>query len=133
MLNTTITLSVDKANSGTVVNEVFTYDTHINPNKSMYYGDLHSVDSKETLVFSRVQNKVNGNFKGVFRTSQKYTRDVEVLGVDGSTLKVPAITECSDSFPVGMSDALKKEIRQYMIALRDNDSVMDAVHVQGQV
>lgn len=129
----TITLSVDKANNSTPSDEVFTRDGNINPNKSLYYGDLHSVDGAETLTVTRVPNKVNGNFKGVYRTSQKYRRDVEVLGVDGSTLKLPAIVETVDSFPVGMSAALKKEMRQYMVALRDNDTVMDAIHVQGQV
>jgi hypothetical protein len=58
---------------------------------------------------------------------------VTVLGVDGSSIKVPAIAENVDSFPVGMSAALIKEIRQYMVALRDNDTVMDLIHVQGQV
>lgn len=133
MLPTTITLTVDKANDSNPVNEVFTFDSHPNPNKSIYYGDLHSVDSEEILTITRVPAKVNGNFRGVYRTSQKYRRTVTVLGVDGASLKIPATSECSDSFPIGMTDALKKEIRQYMIALRDHDTVMDLIHVQGQI
>jgi len=133
MLGTTITLSVDKLNNATPVSEVFTFDSNINPNKSLYYGDLHTVDSKETLVFTRVPAKINGNFKGTQRSSQKYSRDFEVLGVNGETIKVTATTEVIDSFPVGLTSAQKKELRQYLVALRDNDTVMDLVHNNGQV
>lgn len=134
MLDLTLTLSVDKANDTNPVNESFTRDGgSVAPNKSLYYGDLHTVDAKETLTFTRVPSKINGNFKGTQRSSQKYARAVSVLGVDGSTIQAIATTECVDSFPVGMSSALKKEMRQYMVALRDNDTIMDKIHDQGQV
>jgi len=134
MLDLTLTLSVDKANNASPVSEVFTRDGGaVAPNKSLYYGDLHTVDSKETLGFTRVPAKVNGNFKGTQRSSQKYARTVQVLGVDGNTIDAIATTECIDSFPVGMTSALKKEMRQYLVALRDNDTIMDKVHDQGQV
>lgn len=134
MLDLTLTLSVDKANDNNAVNEVFTRDGGaVAPNKSFYYGDLHTVDAKETLAFTRVLPKINGNFKGTQRSSQKYARAFNVLGVDGSTIQAIATTECIDSFPVGMTSAHKKEMRQYMIALRDNDAIMDKIHDQGQV
>lgn len=133
MLETTIVLSVDKANNASPVSETFTRDGNINPNKSLYYGDLNTVDSKETLVFTRVPAKINGNFKGTQRSSQKYSRKFVVTGVDGANIDVIATTECVDSFPVGLTDAQKLELRQYMVALRDNDTVMNAIHNQGQV
>jgi len=134
MLDLTLTLSVDKANDSNAVNEVFTRDGGaVAPNKSLYYGDLHTVDAKETLAFARVPAKVNGNFKGTNRSSQKYSRTFTVLAVDGSNMDVIATTECIDSFPAGMTSAQKKEMRQYMISVRDNDTIMTAVHDQGQV
>jgi len=134
MLDLTLTLSVDKANNASPVNEVFTRDGGmVAPNKSLYYGDLHTVDAKETLTFARVLPKVNGNFKGTQRSSQKYSRTYSVLGVDGNSIDAIATTECIDSFPVGMTAAQKKEHRQYMVSVRDNDTIMDAVHNQGQV
>lgn len=134
MLGLTLTLSVDKANDNNAANEVFTRDGGaVAPNKSLYYGDLHTVDAKETLTFARVPAKINGNFKGTQRSSQKYSRTFTVLGVDGNNIDVIATTECIDSFPVGMTSAQKTEMRQYMVALRDNDTIMDAVHDQGQV
>lgn len=134
MLDLSLTISVDKANDASAVNEVFTRDGgSVAPNKSFYYGDLHTVDAKETLAFARVLPKINGNFKGTQRSSQKYARAFNVLGVDGNTIQAIATTECIDSFPVGMTSAQKKEMRQYMIGLRDNDTIMDKIHDQGQV
>jgi hypothetical protein len=85
----------------------------------------HDPAARNLLGLYRTAPKVNGNFKGVLKTSAKFTRDYTVAGVDSSDLVSPAIVEVNFSFPVGFAAADFVEIRQTLLALLDNDTIMD--------
>lgn len=119
-----ITLAVDVANNGTTVDYDFSrFEESLN--RTIYAGENHAIDAKDTLAIYRTAPKQSGNFKGVAKTSVKFTQDNTVLGVDGlAQLTSPLIAEVSFSIPVGVTTASVIEMRQRLIALLDQDSVM---------
>jgi hypothetical protein len=125
-----ITLAVDEANDSTLVDFVLTrFEEYLN--RSKYIGADHTLTLRDELSMYRTFQKQNGNFKGVAKSSVKFTRDFEVLGVDGiSTLTSPAIVEVSMSLPVGLTTAQIIELRQRAIALLDRDDIMTPLNSQ---
>lgn len=124
-----ITLPVDELNNGTPVNETLTRFEEFQ-NRAVYIGENHSMTEKDTLSLYRTFPKPNGNFKGVSKTSVKFSRDVAVLAVDGTTISAPLIIEVSFSLPVGVTDAEILLHRQRAIALLDLDTVMVPLNSQ---
>jgi hypothetical protein len=124
MLDNTITLSVDHDRDATPTDEDFTrFEEHIN--RSLYVGENHSVESRSTLTLTRSMPKVSGNFRGVKKTSAKFTQDLVVDGVDGSTTNVaPLILNLSISVPVGATAADCMHLRERMRAALDHQSIM---------
>lgn len=120
-----ITVAVDEENTGSTTDHVMTrYEEHLN--RSVYIGSGHSPASRYMLGFYRTAPKVNGNFKGVQKTSFKYTKDIVVDAVDGvSQLTSPIIIEVNFSFPVGTPAADFVQQRQEVLALLDMDTIMD--------
>lgn len=131
MLPNVITLAVDKLNDGNIVNEVLTRFEE-QTNRSVYVGESHSIESRDTCTFYRTLPKPNGNFKGVAKTAFKFSRDLLVLGVDNTTsVSAPLIVEVSFSIPIGATEANKLLARQRAIALLDlDDGVMDPLQNQ---
>lgn len=125
-----LVLPVDALNNGTPVNETFTrYQAH--ENRVTYIGDGHFPDARNTLALYRSFPTKSGNFKGTSKTSVKFTLDQEVAGVDASTtLTSPLILEVSFSVPVGVATADLVKARQRVMALLDNDTVMNALNAQ---
>lgn len=132
MLPNTITNAVDEANDSTTVNHTYSRAEE-GANKSVYYDGDHTLASRNECAFLRTMPKVSGNFFGTLRTNVKFTKDIDVLGVNGETIKVPLIAEASFSFPVGVNNAQATLARQTVIAMLDNDTVMDPFHDQGQI
>jgi len=126
-----ITLSVDTENDGVgLESQVFSrFEEHLN--RSQYIGPNHSVSARNILGLYRTFPKVNGNFRGVAKTSTKFTEDILVSGVDGvSQLTSPIIVEISFSIPVGATHAQILEARQRALALLDLDTVMTPLNEQ---
>lgn len=125
-----LTLSVDAGNNGTPANETYTrYEEY--QNRSTYIGANHTPDDRDLLAIYRTFPTKTGNFKGTAKSSVKFTKDVEVAGVDSNTtIASPIIVECSFSVPVGASAAELKHARQRIIAALDNDSFMDSLNIQ---
>lgn len=125
----TITLAVDVANNGTTVNYDFTrYEENLNRTK--YIGENHSIDTVDMCTIFRTPPKQSGNFRGVAKSSFKFTKDGIVLGVDGlANLTSPIIAEVSFSIPVGTSTADVVKMRQRIIALLDQDTFMNNLNV----
>lgn len=121
----TITLAVDTLNSGSTTNYDFTrFEETLN--RTIYAGEDHKIDSRDQLAIYRTAPKRTGNFKGVAKTSTKFTKDITVLGVDGlANLTAPIIIEASFSIPVGCTTAQLVEMRQRVIALLDSDTIMN--------
>lgn len=126
----TLTINVDTLNTGSTTPEVYNRSNEFE-NRSVYIGASHALDSRDTIGLYRSYPSKNGNFKGVAKTSLKFTKDIEVTGVDGvSTLTSPIIFELSASIPVGATDAQILECRQRVIALVDDDTVMVPLNTQ---
>lgn len=132
MLPNSITLAVDEANDSNPVNHILARAEE-SSNKSVYYDEDHTVAARNTCTFLRTFPKQNGNFYGTLKTSVKFTKDVVVVGVNGEDIKVPLISEASFSFPVGIDNAAATLARQKLVAMLDDDTVMDPFHDQGQI
>jgi hypothetical protein len=133
MQSNEITLVVDELNDGDTTadsTEVWTRFEEYQ-NRSTYIRADHSLDARRTLSLYRSFPKVNGNFKGVSKTSLKFTTDTSVDGVDGVTsLTAPIIVEVNFSIPVGATAAEVLIVRQRALALLDLDAVMDPLNNQ---
>lgn len=129
-----ITLAVDEDNDdGSVtaaVDHVYTrFEEYQNRSKYIHSG--HLIDAQDTLAFYRTAPKSSGNFKGVAKTSVKFTKDQTVKGVDGvSDLTAPIIVEVGFSLPVGVTAEEVLLARQRVIAALDDDTMMDALNLQ---
>jgi hypothetical protein len=124
-----ISLIVDSFNTGAdFLTKTFTrFEERLNSSK--YISESHSLDMRDEASIYRTFPKQAGNFRGVGRSSIKFTEDVVVLGVDGvANLTAPIILEISFSIPKGsaVADVLRK--RQEAIAFLDDDDVMDALN-----
>lgn len=126
-----ITLAVDTANTGTTTNQVYTRFEE-KTDRSTYIGATHVLDSRDMIQLYRTAPKRNGEFRGVARTSIKVTEDISVDNVSGDgQIVAPMLLECSFSIPVGATAAQTLELRQRLLALLDDDSVMaDLVDIQ---
>lgn len=126
MLDNTISLNVDLENNGGDLTVVVLTRNEEYLNRSVYKGPNHSLISRDTVGFYRTQPKKVGNFNGVAKSSIKSTSDQVVAGADSSTsLTSPIILEVNASIPVGATHAAILAARQRLIALLDNDAVMD--------
>lgn len=127
----TITLSVDEENDGVgPVNHAYTRFEEFQ-NRSTYIGPNHTMSSRNTLSLYRTFPKASGNFKGVSKTSLKFSQDLQVDGADGvSQLTAPIIVDVSFSIPVGATHAQILIAQQRALALLDLDSVMTPLNEQ---
>lgn len=126
-----ITLAVDLENDGGTPTDVVYRRFEAYQNRSLYIGAAHALNARDTLGFYRTLPKPNGNFRGVAKTSMKFTFDVTVDGVDGvSQITAPIIVEVSCSLPVGATTAQAKAARQKAAALLDRDDVAGELQEQ---
>lgn len=126
-----VTLSVDEQNDGVgPVDHVFTRFEEYQ-NRAVYIGSNHSMSTKDTLSLYRTFPKASGNFKGVMKTSFKFSKDLTVVGADGvSQLSAPVIVDVSFSIPVGATHEQILIARQRALALLDLDSIMTPLNEQ---
>lgn len=125
-----LTLSVDVANDSNPVSEVYTRYQEFE-NRSVYIGADHLPEARNLLALYRTFPTKVGNFKGVLKTSIKFTQDQEVPGVDSSTtITSPAILDLTFSVPVGTTAADLTHLRQRLLALLDDDTFMDSLNIQ---
>lgn len=130
MQDNTLTLSVDAANDGNPANQVYSrYEEY--QNRSVYVGATHVPDSRDMIAFYRTFPTKSGNFKGTSKSSVKLTEDISVTGADGvSSITAPLILEASFSVPVGATAAQIIELRQRLLAMLDNDTLMNSLNIQ---
>lgn len=122
-----LTLAVDLENKAVLTNKIYTrFEEYLN--RAMYIGAGHSLSARNTLSFYRTMPRISGNFRGTAKTAVKFSRDVSVLGVDGTTVVAPQILEVSFSNPVGVTPAQSLEFRQNGVALLDRDDIMAALN-----
>lgn len=127
-----IVLTVDVNNDGvttTDVDQTYTrFEEHLN--RSVYIGDNYSVAAPNTLSLYRTQPKPSGNFPGMAKSAFKFSDCLPITGNDGvTTLNLPLIVEVSFSIPVGATSAQVLERRQRVIALLDDDTVMNSLNM----
>lgn len=125
-----LVIAVDAENNGTPANETYTrYEENVN--RSSYIGAAHTPDNRDLLALYRTFPTKTGNFKGTSKSAVKFTKDIEVAGVDSTTLiTAPIIVEVSFSVPVGALAADLKHCRQRVLALLDSDLTMDKLNIQ---
>lgn len=128
MLDNSITLSVDTANTGSTTDLTYSRFEELT-NRSSYISENHEPGARDTLAFYRTLPKPAGTFKGVRKTSVKFTRDFTVADSAGGTVDSPAIVEVNFSLPIGLTSAQIVEVRQRVLALLDTDTVMDKLNV----
>lgn len=133
MLDNTITLAVDVLNNGTAVNKVFSRHDDSMPNRSRYISDTHSLVSRDMIDFYRTPPKKSGNFNGVAKTGFKFTIDQVVPAADASNIVAPQIAEVSFSLPIGFTTAQLIVLRQRIVSLLDNDTLMKRLNEQQEV
>lgn len=122
-----ITLAVDLENTGTTTNVVFTRFEEYQ-NRAVYIGPGHSLLSRNTLSLYRTLPKASGNFRGTAKSAVKFSKDITVAAVDGTTVVAPLIIEVSISAPVGTTPAQTLENRQSALALLDRDDIMGSLN-----
>lgn len=106
MIPASFTLAVDTANTGSTTDKTFTRFRYVGDNKSVYVSDAHTVAERDEIALTRKLPTRTGNFEGVAKSALKYTRDVDVEGVDTNTTeKSSGIIELSASLPVNMTSA----------------------------
>jgi hypothetical protein len=119
-----ITFDFDPENDGTPVERDYSRFDTSGANRTVYIGDDHLTESRDTLTLYRTFPKVNGNFRGMKKSAIKFTKDFTVLGVDGSNIVVPCIVDVGFSVPVGLTDDQELLMRQLVVGLVDFDDVM---------
>jgi hypothetical protein len=125
-----LTLNVDITNDENVVVEVYERSNEYQ-DRSTYIGENHALDARDQIQLYRTYPTKSGNFKGVQKSSVKFTKDQAVSGADGvTTLTAPLIIDVSFSVPVGTSAAEILAARQRAIALLDSDNYMDPLNIQ---
>lgn len=120
-----LTFAVDEENDGIdLADHVFTRFEEFQ-NRAMYISADHTLVAKDTFGMYRTLPKSNGNFKGVAKTSIKFSKDIQVDGLDGvSKITAPIIMEVSVSLPVGTTPETAMIMRQRVISALDRDDVM---------
>jgi hypothetical protein len=117
MLDNTLTLPVDVAHDSTFVDEVYTRFDEITNNRTLYVGADNTPTIRNQLMVTRNDPSRSGNFLGVYKTSLKFTQDIEVPGVDPTTTNVaPILFELNASLPIGFTAAEAMHLRQRIVA-----------------
>jgi hypothetical protein len=123
-----ITLTVDETNDGVTtadVDHVFRRLEEFQNRTTYIQSANHALDSRDMLNLYRTAPRPNGNFRGVSKSSLKFTKDIDVLGLDGvATIKAPIIVEVNFSIPIGATNAEVLLERQKVVACLDDDSIM---------
>jgi hypothetical protein len=132
MLSNSLTLAVDTANTGSTTDEVYTRFSE-QENRTVYTRADHSLSERHELALTRRFPTRSGNFKGVAKTSIKFTDDTTVTGNDGADIVSPLIGEFSLSVPVGVTDAEILSFRQKMVALLDDDTFIATLHNKQEI
>jgi hypothetical protein len=133
MLANTLVLEVDVNHDGTATADATEQFTRYEEtqNRTVYIGENHTPGERNLITFSRSTPKRAGNFKGVGKSSVKFTQDITVAGVDSTTNVGSAIIiEVNFSVPVGTTRAQLLAIRQRLVAMLDDDSTMDMLSIQ---
>lgn len=127
MLANQITLTVDHDHDGGTTPAIQeTYDRYEEYlNRSVYVHEGHTLGAKDTLAFYRTLPKPVGSFKGMAKSAVKFSKEIMVPDSVGGEVTAPAILHLTASLPVGATSAQKLLMRQRVVALLNDDTVMN--------
>jgi hypothetical protein len=134
MQETTLTLAVDHDHDGTPTNEVFTkikQDT--TAGRSVYKGADHTAAVRNLLSISAREAIPSGDFKGVAKSSLKFTQDLTVPNAVGDDIVAPEIAEVTFSLPVGTTAASAMHLRERVIAALNSQAFIIALTTGSEV
>lgn len=86
---------------------------------------VHTLGLRHQLQFYRTYPKRSGVSHGAKKTAIKLTRDVSVPDTSDGTNVLPQIFDLSASVPVGTSEALVKDQISILIALLQDETVIN--------
>lgn len=125
MLDNVITLPVDTLNNGNPADQNFERTREFGL-RTIYQGPNHTSINQDTLTFYITEPKRSGNSLGVIKAGLTFRTDTSVLGADSTTTNaVTRISAVSFNVPVGTTAAERKADRQRVIAILDNDELME--------
>lgn len=124
----TITLSVDKAHDSNPVNVTFSRLEETVSRTTYVDKTAHTSAMRCQMQFYRTPGKAVGESRGQDKCDIKFTFDTEVDNRSGDgTIVAPKIGTTGFSLPVGCTAAELIELRQYMVAVLNDDDVMNAL------
>lgn len=128
-----ITIAVDVLNDGNTVDQSFDRN-RVEGNKSTYLGSASSDLCRDTLNLFRGDPKTGGGSNGTRRSTVKFTKDqlVDNQAGDGQHY-LPLVGDVVFAVPVGTTAAECKLIRQRLIAMLDDDALMDDLMLRGEI
>lgn len=119
-----ITIPVDTANTGTTTDLTLKrVEEHLH--RSVYITPDHLPDARDTCTLYRTPIKKTSTSRGVMKTAFKFSTDVIVGSPSGEDVDAVLIGEVNFSVPVGVTAATMLLLRQRIIALLDDDTIMD--------
>jgi hypothetical protein len=127
----TLVITVDEANDGDTTADVqHTYERFETFNtRSVFHHSDHLPDLRKMLGFYRTPAKRSGNRRGSQKSAVKFTWDVIVPGVDGTNIVETHYIEVNSSIPLGVTSAEAKARRQHVVAVLDDDTIMDTLNI----
>jgi hypothetical protein len=127
-----IALTVDPANDGNPETQNYANQQR-KDTFSLYREENSDLKNRDELRLAATLPKRSGNFPGVVRSEARFTKTVEVEGVDTTTTVAGVATGIiSFSLPLGTSAATATLLRQRMIGLLDDDDIMDDLTLLGE-
>lgn len=123
MLPNELVLSVDPAHDSNPQDETYSKvkeDSSLG--RSVYTGADHSLTMRETLTVSAREPIPSGQFRGVAKSSIKFTEDLTIPNALGDDIVAPQIGEISFSLPVGTTAAQAMHLRQRLVAALNSES-----------
>jgi hypothetical protein len=128
-----LTIQSDVANNDTLVAKVFNRARVLmNGLKTLFHeSNSHTTARPSTLSFETSEPRPNGQFMGVTRPKIVRRRTIDVESLDPAVeVTQPLIGKIEFSVPVGATDAEMLEMRQDLIAVLDDDTLMGTLMTQ---
>jgi hypothetical protein len=81
----------------------YTYFGKSGDDKLIYHSDSHTDQMRDQLEFIRTNPKRSGQDFGVRRAFCRYTKDIEVDRIDGTTAVAPIVATWAVNWPTGLA------------------------------
>jgi len=129
----TIVLQVDELDDAVLVPTTYTRFEEIQNRTTYLELDNHSSMKPRKLQLYRSPLSSPGLSFGKQKSAVKFTDGFDVLNKEGATVVENALVNISFSLPVGLSDAQRTLVRERVVAMINDDTVMDSLIKLGEI